>query len=193
VVVYQVGAGPSLQQVTEAASAKPRDGHWLLEGVSETRFLGARVAVEREPSQQWPALMDVRLAKLLTRDGDSLTLLELRQYIHYLRRNGGDVAALRTNYWQRLAAPFSALVMLLLAVSLVLGPLGRRPLGQRLLVAVLAGLLFKLLSAVAGHVALVYGLAPAAGALLPTLLVLAGIAIGALRFPAGGHVSPGRS
>jgi len=190
VVVYQLGPGPRLQQVTAAARARPKDGHWLLEDVSETRFLAGRVEVKHEASAHWPALLDVRLAQLLTRAGDSLSLVELDEYIHYLEGNGGDVAALRMNYWQRLAAPLSALVMVLLAVSLVLGPLGRRPLGQRLLVAVLAGLLFKLLTGVAGHAALVYGLPPAAGALLPSLLVLAGIGIVALGLPARGNDLP---
>jgi lipopolysaccharide export system permease protein len=78
--------------------------------------------------------------------------------------------------------------MLLLAVGLVLGPLGRRPLGQRLLVAVLAGLLFKLLAGVVGHAALVYGLPPALGALLPSLVVLGGVGIVVLQSPAGGQL-----
>jgi lipopolysaccharide export system permease protein len=180
-VIYQLAQGSRLQQVTAAARARPQDGHWLLEEVSESRFLADRITVQHRPEEQWPALMDVRLAKLLTRDADSLSLTELGVYIDYLQRNGSDVGALRMNYWQRLAAPLSALVMLLLAVSLVLGPLGRRPLGQRLLVAVLAGLLFKLLTGVAGHAALVYGLPPALGALLPSLVVLAGIGALVLR------------
>ena len=180
-VIYQLAPGPRLQQVTAAARARLQDGHWLLQDVSESRFLLDRVAVEHWPQAQWPALMDVRLAKLLSRDGDSLSLPELGDYIDYLQRNGSDVGSLRMNYWQRLAAPLSVLAMLLLAVSLVLGPLGRRPLGQRLLVAVLAGLLFKLLTGVAGHAALVYGVPPALGALLPALAVLAGIGIAACR------------
>ena len=191
-VIYQLAPGPRLQQVTAAARARPQDGHWLLEDVSESRFLADRVALEHWPQLQWPTLMDVRLAKLLTRDSDSLSLGELTDYIDYLQRNGSDVAALRMNYWQRLAAPLSALVMLLLAVSLVLGPLGRRPLGQRLLVAVLAGLLFQLLTGVAGHAALVYGLPPALGALLPSLLVLAGIASGVLKSRTPGFGRLGR-
>jgi lipopolysaccharide export system permease protein len=187
-VIYQLTPGAQLQQVTAAARARPLDGHWLLEDVSETRFLADRVAVEHRAAVQWPALMDTRLAKLLTRDGDSLSLAELGVYIDYLRRSGSDVRALRMNYWQRLAAPLSAMVMLLLAVGLVLGPLGRRPLGQRLLVAVLAGLLFKLLAGVVGHAALVYGLPPALGALLPSLVVLGGVGIVVLQSPAGGQL-----
>ncbi|MGD8936786.1 MAG: LPS export ABC transporter permease LptG, partial [Thiogranum sp.] len=184
VVIYQLAPGPRLQQVTAAASARPRQGQWLLEDVNVSRFLDQQVAVEHRADASFPELIDVRLAQLLTRDADSLSLPRLGEYIDYLRSNGSngsDVAGLRMNYWQRLGAPLSALVMLLLAVSLVLGPLGRRPLGQRLLVAVLAGLVFKLLTGVIAHAALVYGLPPALGALLPSLVVVAGITVGALK------------
>ncbi|MFZ0467595.1 MAG: LptF/LptG family permease, partial [Thiogranum sp.] len=182
VVIYQLAPGPRLQQVTAAASARPRQGQWLLEDVNVSRFLDQQVAVEHHADASFPELIDVHLAQLLTRDADSLSLLRLGEYIDYLHSNGSEVASLRMNYWQRLTAPLSALVMLLLAVSLVLGPLARRPLGQRLLVAVLAGLVFKLLTDVIAHAALVYGLPPALGALLPSLVVVAGIAVGALQF-----------
>jgi lipopolysaccharide export system permease protein len=177
-VIYQLAPGPVLQRVTRAERARPVNGAWQLDDVNETRFHADRLEIVQQARSQWPVLMDVRLAQLLTRDGDALTLPELGRSIAYQERNGGEVSALRMLYWQRLTAPLSALVMLLLALSLVLGPLGRRTPGQRLLVAVLAGLAFKLLGGIAGHAALVYGLAPALGALLPALLVLAGIGVG---------------
>jgi lipopolysaccharide export system permease protein len=88
------------------------------------------------------------------------------------------VSAYRLNYWQRLAAPVAALAMLLLAVVLVLGPLGQRTLGQRLLAAVLAGLAFKLLAGIIAHAGLVYGMNPILSAFLPALLVLSIVAAG---------------
>ena len=57
-------------------------------------------------------------------------------------------------------------------VSLVLGPLGRHSVGQRILVGVVVGLVFKLVSGITAHAGLVYGLAPWFGALLPTALVM---------------------
>ena len=172
VVIYQLSETAQLASVTAVKQAVPDAGHWRLDDVRSSRFLAEQVQVTDSAEQIWPALMDVRLAQLLTRDARTLSLPELGEYIDYLRRNGSPVARYALEYWQRWAAPVSALSMLLLAVSLVLGPLGQRPLGQRLLVAVLAGLIFKLLSEVIAHAGLVYGLPPAASAFMPAALVL---------------------
>jgi lipopolysaccharide export system permease protein len=181
-VVYELAQGARLAQVTAAARARPRDGQWRLEDVSVTQFHADHIAVTREPRADWPALLEPRLARLLTRNPETLSLSELGEYIDYLRRNGSDVGIWRLNFWQRLAAPLETLAMLLLAAALVLGALGRRPLGQRLLVAVFAGLLFKLLAGVIAHAGLVYGLNAAASALLPAVAVLLAAA-GLLRRP----------
>jgi lipopolysaccharide export system permease protein len=182
VVIYELAPGPRLRQVTAAKDARPGGSGWILEQVAVTRFEADRIALAHVPEQALPGLIDPRMAQLLTRDADSLALPELSEYIDYLRRNGSDTAAYRLNYWQRLAVPLSVLAMLSLAVALVLGPIGKRSPGQRLLVAVLAGLLFKLLGSVIAHAGLVYGMPPVLSAVLPSLLVLAGIAIAAHKF-----------
>jgi lipopolysaccharide export system permease protein len=192
VVIYELAPGPRLRQVTAAQTATPVDGDWLLEQVAVLRFEAERIALTQVPEQELRGVIDTRMARLLTRDADSLALPELAEYIDYLRRNGSDTAAYRLNYWQRVAAPLSVLAMLLLAVALVLGPVGKRAPGQRLLVAVLAGLLFKLLGSVIAHAGLVYGMPPVLGAVMPSLVVLAGIALIAYR-PAAGLRSIGRS
>lgn len=177
VVVYQLAEGAQLSVATAAQYAVPTDEHWQLKDVRSSRFLDGRIEVAESAEQDWSTLMDTRLAQLLTRDAGTLSLPELGEYIDYLQRNGSPVLLYALGYWQRLAAPLSALAMLLLAVSMVLGPLGRRTLGQRLLVAVLAGLAFKLLSEVIAHAGLVYGLPPAVSAFLPATLVLAVTAV----------------
>ncbi len=99
-------------------------------------------------------------------------LPELARYIAYLQRNSSDAAAYRLAYWQRLAAPLAVLAMLLLAAGLVLGPLERSGIAQRLLAGVLIGLGFKLLTDITAHAGLVYGFAPWASAVLVPVAVL---------------------
>ena len=175
--VYELASDARLARVTAAERARPREDGWQLEAVRVTQFHENRVGVTRQAQADWPALIDKRLARLLTRNPDTLSLPELGEYIEHLRRNGSDVGAWRLNFWQRLAAPLGALAMLLLAAGLVLGALGRRPLGQRLLVAVLAGLAFQLLGGVIAHAGVVYGMNAGVSAFLPaaTVLLLAGV------------------
>jgi len=65
-------------------------------------------------------------------------------------------------------------VELVLVLGLVLGPLARQGIGQRILVGVVAGLVFKLVNETSLHAGLVYGIAPWVSALLPSLLVSLG-------------------
>jgi lipopolysaccharide export system permease protein len=181
--VYQLGAGARLDAATAVAQAVPQQQGWLLEQVGTTRFATPRLSVESSETLHWSNLVDVRLALLLTRSTDSLLLGELGEYIRYLRSNGSDVSLPRLDYWQRWAAPLSVLATLLFALVLVLGPLARRGLGQRLLSGVLAGIAFRLLSDVVAHASLVYGLGPVAGALALPLGMLLILIVVMLRNP----------
>jgi len=177
ITVYQLAATARLESITTVKQARPQAGHWLMKGVRASEFLDRHIKLEQHAEVQWPQLMDARLAQLLTRDADTLSLPELHEYIDYLQRNGSHVSIYRLNYWLRLAAPLAALTMLLLAVRLVLGPLGHRSPGQRLLVAILAGLGFKLLAGIVAHAGLVYGMSPLLSAFLPSVVVLSVIII----------------
>lgn len=170
-LVFEVGPGPSLVSASSVSRAIYREGHWHLEDIRETVFDESAIAVRDSRQEQWLTLMDPQLARLLTRDALTLSLPELRRYIAYLESNGTDVSVYQLGYWQRWTAPLATLAMLLLSVSLVLGPLGKHSVGQRVLIGVVVGLVFKLLYGITAHAGLVYGAAPWLSALLPTALV----------------------
>ena len=154
------------------ARARFKDEHWIVEDIRETRFTDTAIELRVVGQAVWAQLIDPRLANLLARDAQTLSLGELGKYIAYLRHTGSSVRDYQLSYWQRLAAPLSALAMLLLAVSLVLGRLGSQGAGQRVLVGVLVGLAFKLGNETFAHAGLVYGMAPWLSAVLPSVLVL---------------------
>lgn len=186
--VFELDSTPGLVAATSIARAQYGDQQWLLEDIRETRFGNAGIELSVTERAVWPKLVEPRLAHLLTRDAQTLSLVDLGRYIAYLERGGANVADYQLSYWRRLAAPLAALAMLLLSVSLVLGRLGRRSAGQRVLVGVLVGLAFKLGNDLVAHAGLVYGVSPALSAFLPSLLVLFA-AVWLLR--AASRVSPG--
>jgi lipopolysaccharide export system permease protein len=178
IAVFQIDSSPRLVSATAVARASYQQGRWYLQGIRESRFANREIDVRSSDKADWDTLMDPRLARLLTRDQRTLALPELRQYIAYLERNGGNVAAYRLGYWQRIAAPVATIAMLLLSVGFVLGPAGQRGVGQRILLGVLVGLGFKLLTETAAHAGLVYGVPPALSAFLPASAVfVAGLAL----------------
>lgn len=170
--VFELDAAARLVSATAVARARYDNERWLLEDIRESRFTGEGIELRVAEQAVWPRLVDPRLAHLLTRDSQTLSLGELYKYIVYLQQGGSSAVDYQLSYWGRLAAPLSALAMLLLSVSLVLGRLGRQSAGQRVLVGVLVGLAFKLGNEIFAHAGLVYGMAPWLSAFLPSLLVL---------------------
>ncbi len=173
-VIFELDTTPRLVSTATVSRARLEPDGWSLEDVQISHFADHGVRVQRDKRLHWPTLMDPGLARLLTRQPHTLSLPQLGRYIDYLEANGTDVASYRLNYWQRWAAPVSAIAMLLLSVSFVLGPLGRQGMGQRILVGVVLGLLFKLLNDITAHAGLVYGIPAWWSAFLPSLVVLAG-------------------
>jgi len=169
-VVYAIDAH-RLKSASRVASARYQQGQWYLDGIQGSYFSDRQVDIRTTPHSVWPRLIEPQLAQLLTRDAQTLSLRDLSCYIDYLQQNGTGVALYRLRYWQRLATPVAALAMLFLAVSIVLGPVGRLSMGQRILVGVGVGLAFKLGNELTAHAGLVYGAPPWLSAFAPSLLV----------------------
>jgi lipopolysaccharide export system permease protein len=170
--VFSIGPSSRLDSALAIARARHRRDGWEMEDIRVTRFTPTGIEVEYDERQQWPALIDPRLAQLLRRRPDTLFLSELSDYIA-LQPDGSDADRYRFALWHRLAAPVSALAMLLLSVGIALGPMGHRSAGQRILAGVLIGLAFKLASETLVHAGLVYRAPAWLSTLLPAVLVAA--------------------
>jgi len=171
-VIYEFDATPRLVSASSAARAHFQQGQWHLEDIQGSYFSDRQVDVQRTPQSVWPSLIEPGLAQLLTRDAQTLSLPELSQYIDYLQQNGTGVALYRLNYWQRWATPVAVIAMLFLAVSFVLGPVGRLSVGQRILVGVAVGLGFKLFNEITAYSGLVYGVPSWLSAFAPSIIVV---------------------
>ena len=122
--VFELDPAARLVSATAVARARFEDEHWIVEDIRETRFTDTAIELRVVGQAVWAQLIDPRLANLLARDAQTLSLGELGKYIAYLRHTGSSARDYQLSYWQRLAAPLSALAMLLLSVSLAkTGPL----------------------------------------------------------------------
>jgi len=171
-VVYDIDTTPRLVSASRAARAHYQQGQWHLEDIQGSYFSDRRIEIQQTPQSVWSSLIEPRLAKLLTRDSQTLSLPELSQYIDYLQENGTDVELYRLNYWQRWATPVAAIAMLFMAVGFVLGPVGGLSMGQRILVGVAVGLVFKLFNEITAYAGLVYGMPAWLSAFVPSAAVV---------------------
>jgi len=104
----------------------------------------------------------------------------LYDYVTYLNESEQDSSRYELALWRKVTQPFSIAVMMLLALSFVFGPLRSVSMGARILSGVVAGFTFYISSEFFGPLALVYGIPPAFGAVMPSIVFLS-IAVMLLR------------
>ena len=178
--VYAFDESRRLVLATHAKRVRTEDGVWVLDQVAESVLGEDRVENRFRPADRWPSPFAGDLVNLALLRPDRLSALELLRSIGFLRANGQDSMPYELALWGKAMVPLSAATLALLAVPFVLGPLRSAGFGQRILTGSLIGVGFHIVSQATSQLGLVYGLPPALGATLPTVVVL-GAAIGLLQ------------
>lgn len=180
IFVFEVGANQQLQVLGRGDTATARDeGRWLLSGYAETRFGDTRVDAVSGPRELVTDMLTEDLLNLSVVRPADLDARGLRQYVTYLRANQLDATSYEVAFWSRLANIASVAVMTLLALPFVFGSLRAAGGGARLMVGVMIGLGYFLVSRMLANGAVVFDINPMVVAWTPTALLLA-LALGGL-------------
>jgi len=93
------------------------EGRWRIEGIVERRFLANGEVEVKQVAATTRTLSEGLKAfrRVKKRPGD-MNLVELRRYIRRTAAEGGDVVKLRADLHAKLAQPFSAAILTLLAI-----------------------------------------------------------------------------
>jgi len=144
---------------------------WRLQQVTVTRFSAGKVTRRHLPSLSWqpfPALSQLGRIELPAK---SLAPYNLYQYIEYLHGAGENTQRFEILLWQELMLPFSLGALMLLALPFTFGSLRSASFGLRLVLGIVAGLLYTLTNQLLGNLGLLLNLNPALMAIAPVALV----------------------
>ena len=174
VYLFEIDDNEGLVQIAHADTADiDQDNKWLLSNYAETVFQGPN-GVEAYTEQciakdfnLSPELLDLSVVRhdLLDTDG-------LKRYISYLESNGLDSTQHLLAYWARMADIVSVFFMSLLALPFVFGSLRSAGPGTRLLVGLLIGLGYYVMSETFANSGQVFELDPFIVAWLPSAILL---------------------
>jgi len=162
-----------LNEISYAQSAyyNSNQKQWELETPQHLIWRDQQATLQTANTSSWTSLLNPELVTLLALNPSDLSLLDLSQYIAYLKDNNLHAAPYELVFWQRLFYPLITLVMILSALPFIFGSLRTITVGQRILVAALLGIVFHVLNQMLGHTSLLYGFPPLLGALLPVILI----------------------
>jgi lipopolysaccharide export system permease protein len=177
VQVFRFGPGRVLLEAGRAGAASVDKGNgWQLENYAETRFTESgtenrKVAVEEFRSKLSPDFLGLAVV-----EPDAMGLRDLKGYIAHLQQNDLDSARFEVALWSRTARYVTLMLVLMLALPFSLGPLRSTGQGSKMIVGILIGAGFVMVSQMLENSGQILGLSPVASGWLPTAL------LGALTF-----------
>ncbi len=153
---------------------------WFLKDVLVKRLADTPATSAHQPSLYWESYLSAEQVGLLELPPRTLSPSQLHAYVSYLQETGQPASRYELTLWQKLALPVAVAVMVLLALPAAFGTPRSISVGRRIVLALGAGLLFRIASQVIANSGLILQLPPALGA-LATPVVTALIALITLR------------
>jgi len=146
------------------------DGRWLLEDVRQTFIKPDSVSSTKADFMYWTTELNPEKLGVVSLKPEDLNLQGLREYNDYLNENGLDASRYELAYWKKILQPLAVAVMMFLALSFISGPLRTVTVGSRIVLGILVGFIFNLLTNIFGPVSLVYNMPAFFAASLPIIL-----------------------
>ena len=168
--IYQLDQQGRLISTTKADSAIPFEGKWRLKKVRQTIIGEQTVEVRNLDEMIYPGNISYSLLDALMIEPRHMSSVDLNSYRKFLQENNLDDSVESLTFWQKIFAPFTVLVMCILAVPFILGSQRQGNTGIRFIIGILLGLSYvatdKLLVQLGSQV----NIYPALNAIGPTLL-----------------------
>lgn len=169
---YRFADNQQLSETQFIERAIYQGDHWFMEGVRGSKLLPDSIVPYEQSSGVWQSALTPELLSVLILSPDNLALSRLYSYTGYLRAQGLEAAEYLLSFWQRLLMPLATLGMVLIASSVMFGPLRQVTMGLRLTLGILGGMVFHYGQQIFGHASLVFGIQPLTAAAIPPLLAL---------------------
>jgi lipopolysaccharide export system permease protein len=171
--LYRLDPEGKLLESTTAKRGRYLDKSWQLQQVSHTYFGEQRITRKYQKTAEWKSGVTPEVIDVVAVPPENLSVIDLYDYVKYLKENGLEAQRYQLSFWMRIATPFATAGMILLAIPFVFGSLRAVGVGQRIVVGALIGIGFYLFNGIFGRIGVVYNLSPLLSAVTPTFMVYA--------------------
>lgn len=182
VYLFRLGPGGQLVSMARADSAEISEGReWTLNRFMESRFTDAGVSVRRERRFAESTGLNPQILGLTVVRPEALNGYALWRYIGYLKENGLDAQRYEVAFWGRIASAVAIAPMCVLAIAFTFGHMRRAGTGARMLIGILIGLVYFLLSRALADGGRVFDLNAIVVGWVPTVLLTAAALLALVR------------
>jgi len=173
IYLFRFNEDNTLRSIARAEnSGIDRNDKWILENFRETRFQDDGVQVVSSSLAVESLDVDADVLGITLVKPISLSAAGLLIYINYLKKNELTAIRYEMELWSRVATTVTVAIMPILALAFVFGSLRSSGAGGRLMIGVMIGLGYFLLSETLASSGQVFDLDPALVTSLPTIALM---------------------
>lgn len=145
---------------------------WVLHAVTETRFVGDGVEVQRSSEQSWPSALTPNILSVLLVEPEQMSLWNLFTYVDHLRENSQNTLRFEIAQWSKVLYPLGIVIMMWLALPFALFRPRTTTGGRQILLGIALGLGFYLTTKLFSYVGQLKDWSPVLSTLVPNLVFL---------------------
>ncbi|MFT5597213.1 MAG: lipopolysaccharide export system permease protein [Chitinophagales bacterium] len=168
--IYQLNENGNLVQALIAKTATQIGNQWRLEAVQSVQFGQDSVQTEDFDELIYTGKISNKLLDALLIEPRQMSSADLYNYKSFLVKNNLDNSVESLTFWQKIFAPLTVIVMCLLAVPFVLGSQREGNAGQRLIIGILLGLAYVVVSRLITQLGVQINILPVLNAIAPSVL-----------------------
>lgn len=171
--LYELDENRQLASVVHANHAQYMNDEWVLNKISRSDISTEGITTSFEKQLKMKRLILLELFTVLELESKDMSAVELFTYSEYLRGNKLDDGEYKLAFWIKVFTPLTCLAMLLIAMPIVFSTTPRSGgLGQRLILALLIGIIYFVINRSINHLGLALNIAPILSAAIPLVLVV---------------------
>ena len=166
-----------LERMIEAETLMYENNQWIASQAYEKQYQLAQwpnVYVEQKRYENSPIQLDLSpgLFKSALSQPQDMSVLELWDYVQFMRSNGLYPGMYEYALWKKFMMPLTVIGLLIWVFPMLLGSMRHVSVGQKVFVGVLVGLVFFLLDKIVVNLTLAYQLPALLGVIFLPLLLL---------------------
>ena len=173
IYVYELDDHRQISAMIYAEHAQFLDEEWVLDGIKRSDISDTGVITSFEKQLRLKRLILLELFTVLELESKDMSAVELLTYSRYLQENKLDDGEYKLAFWIKIFTPLTCLAMLMIAMPIVFATTPRSGgVGQRLMLALLIGIVYFVINRSINHLGLALNVAPILSASIPLFMVM---------------------
>lgn len=173
IIIYHIDEHFHLNSLTHARTAQYiENGQWQLNHVEESILTPEQVIFRQPEHSVWHSNITPDLLSVLVAKPQQMSSSALSAYIKHLKENGQRTLSYEVAFWRKLAYPFTAWAMVLIALAFTPVISRHSNLGLRIFLGMCLGIAFHFLGRFFSFYAELFRMSPFVAGAMPVILFL---------------------